>query len=384
MEKIYRIEDFVFDEELRVIVKQNDKLALEQYKGRYGCPEVIDDACLLLKYLKIKQVEYVSQEECDETFRCLQGNVKRKSLVRKISIWSVSVACSIAILFVLFFQIPNFQIADKPDMFAMLDSLEIQNEVRVTLGGAEVVAFNGDTVELSAQGNVLVGGDEKINSDETKADFLTVAVPSGKRIRMEFADGTGVWVNSNSKFISSKIFKKNKREIFIDGEVFAEVASKERPTPFIVHTKMIDVKVLGTKFNVNTRKWNAESSVVLVEGSVEISTKKEERLLQPGQGVFLHNDRKEKKNVDVEMYTCWKDGYMKVSGKPLADILMDLSHYYGVQITLKDTALWHDCYYGKLELQDSLETVLCNLSPFTSCLFHVEKDGDEIQIISKQ
>ena len=92
----------------------------------------------------------------------------------------------------------------------------------------------------------------------------------------------------------------------------------------------------------------------------------------------------ELKNVDVEMYTCWKDGYMKVSGKPLADILMDLSHYYGVQITLKDTALWHDCYYGKLELQDSLETVLCNLSPFTSCLFHVEKDGDEIQIISKQ
>ena len=74
-------------------------------------------------------------------------------------------------------------------------------------------------------------------------------VPVGRRSSITFADGTRLWVNSGSKVVYPVKFAKEKREIFVEGEIYLHV-SRDEQKPFIVKTHQMDIKVLGTQFNV--------------------------------------------------------------------------------------------------------------------------------------
>ncbi len=83
--------------------------------------------------------------------------------------------------------------------------------------------------------------------------FNQLIVPNGKRSTLALEDGTKMWINAGSRVIYPNKFKKNKREIYVDGEVYMEVARDEE-RPFVVKTNMLDVQVLGTSFNVMAYK----------------------------------------------------------------------------------------------------------------------------------
>lgn len=101
-----------------------------------------------------------------------------------------------------------------------------------------------------------------------------------------------MYVNAASHVIYPSVFNDDKREIAVEGEVFLEVAHNPK-VPFIVKTKGLDVKVLGTVFNVTAYEAD-DISVVLVNGRVEVnSSAKEKMILNPSQMVN------------------WKDGMMK-------------------------------------------------------------------------
>ena len=109
---------------------------------------------------------------------------------------------------------------------------------------------------------------------------------------MTFADGSKVWVNAGTRVIYPVEFEKDKREIYVDGEIYIEVARDEN-RPFYVRTKDMNVRVLGTKFNVTAYESEAIRSVVLAQGCVQVETARTPKaILAPNQMFSLPMERK--------------------------------------------------------------------------------------------
>ena len=94
-------------------------------------------------------------------------------------------------------------------------------------------------------------------------------VPAGQRAQLTLPDGSKVWLNAGSKLTYPSIFKEERR-VSLSGEGFFEVA-KNANKPFIVSTHTIDIRAIGTKFNVFSYPNTKESTVYLQEGSVKVS-----------------------------------------------------------------------------------------------------------------
>ncbi len=110
------------------------------------------------------------------------------------------------------------------------------------------------------------------NKQDEQAMIRTIEVPLGSRSRLQLEDGTIVWLNAGSKFSCQPGFSQKNRQVTLEGEGYFEVARNEK-LPFIVNAKEIDVKVLGTKFNVKAYSDDQEIAVTLAEGSVNMVDK---------------------------------------------------------------------------------------------------------------
>lgn len=100
---------------------------------------------------------------------------------------------------------------------------------------------------------------------------------------LTFSDGSKVWVNAGTRVIYPTEFEKDKREIYVDGEIYIEVARDEE-RPFYVRTKDMNVRVLGTKFNVTAYESEPIRSVVLAQGCVQVETTQTPKaILAPNQ-----------------------------------------------------------------------------------------------------
>ena len=111
--------------------------------------------------------------------------------------------------------------------------------------------------------------------------FNEITINPGSRTKVQLPDGSQVWVNSGSHLTYEGNFKGNTREVQLDGEAYFDVA-KDASRPFIVHTSNIDIKVLGTAFNVKAYKTEATIEATLIHGSIEVINKS-----QPGSAKIM-------------------------------------------------------------------------------------------------
>ena len=99
-----------------------------------------------------------------------------------------------------------------------------------------------------------------------------VVARKGARSRIVLPDGTQVWLNSDSKLQYEGSFNDTIREVMLDGEAYFDVV-KDIRRPFIVHTSAIDIRVLGTSFNVKSYPQEETIETTLIRGLVEVSEK---------------------------------------------------------------------------------------------------------------
>ena len=121
--------------------------------------------------------------------------------------------------------------------------------------------------------------------------YNTITVPKGsKPLKLNLADGSEVWLNVASSVTYPTAFTGNERKVVITGEAYFEVA-KNAAKPFIVQQANGDmqVRVLGTHFNVNTYDDEAAIKVTLLEGAVDVSKNKNHILLSPGQQAQVYH-----------------------------------------------------------------------------------------------
>lgn len=288
-------------------------------------------------------------------------NSKIKRYSRKVLAYRISaVAACVAVILIFSVKVFIQPTNEHQDKNILLSQLEIENsnvkEVQIISGNEQRSINNEETITQTKEGDIIVGKEEKIQSNEIKTEYVTVIVPKGKRTTINFSDGSSAAINSGTKLIYPKIFNKKTRDIYLDGEIYIEVAKNE-DKPFLVHTKNMEIKVLGTQFNVNAYNDEESHSVILVEGSVMVDSNNKKDILQPSQGYFNEHGASSIKKVDVYSYICWRDGILKINGESLESLLKKLSRYYGVKIVVSEN-LKDVKFEGSLNLRDSLDDVL--------------------------
>jgi ferric-dicitrate binding protein FerR (iron transport regulator) len=146
-------------------------------------------------------------------------------------------------------------------------------------------------------------------------------------------DGTEVYMNTGSKIIFPNHFKSDSRIVEVEGEAYFKV-TKDPNRPFIVKTTSFSTRVLGTEFNIRAYP-QGESSVTLVTGKVLVTPGENEAnqvTLSPGQNATCSGGQLLVKDVDVENYIAWKDGYFFFEEASLEDIMAEISRWYNVRV----------------------------------------------------
>lgn len=226
---------------------------------------------------------------------------------------------------------------------------------------------DGQTVDLSSDRKVELEGAQISNHAKelsyaadagTQLKWATLTVPPTKDYKVKLDDGSVVWLNAASTLRFPFRFDSSKREVYLTGEAYFEVA-KNTKVPFIVHTNYADIKVHGTSFNVNAYE-DEIFSASLVEGSVSAVRENKQVTLQPGQEVFYKAGSLGLRSFDPELLS-WRSGTYYFHRKPLAEIAQVLVRWYDVKLDWKSTSVSAQIFTGEIDKNQSLDVVLSNL-----------------------
>lgn len=204
-------------------------------------------------------------------------------------------------------------------------------------------------------------------------------VPAGQRAEIILPDGTKVWLNAGSKLSYPSFFEKE-RKVTLSGEGFFDVAKNEK-VPFIVSTRSIDVKALGTQFNVFSYPESDYTGVYLQQGSVKAyfpSSETSGIILSPEQYLIQKGEKLELSTMDPDDLL-WREGIYTFKRQKLGSIIKKLELYYDVKIIVKDQEILDYEYVGKFRQRDGVLEILRLIQRIHN--FKINKDDELNQIV---
>ena len=210
------------------------------------------------------------------------------------------------------------------------------------------------------------------NVDELR--FNELEIPRGGEYKVRLADGTLVYLNSATRMKYPVKFDEKERKVYLSGEAYFEVA-KDPERPFFVEMEGVEVRVYGTSFNVNThQKGNVQT--VLVKGSigVKVLSSGMESVIRPGQMAEFKqgNTKVDVKDVNVAVYTDWKDGIFRFENQRLEDILTVLSNWYDVDIFYQTVSVKELHFSGYMERYKDVSVILEAITLSTGVTFSIQ------------
>lgn len=170
--------------------------------------------------------------------------------------------------------------------------------------------------------------------------------PKGKKSVLYLPDGTKVWLNAESRLSYPESFEKlSVREVELEGEAFFDV-TENKAQPFIVKTSQLQVKVLGTAFNVKSYENQNTIETTLVRGLVMIELNENTSDQHPEKPIFLKENEQavystvskelSLHKIKTEPVTDWKEGKLSFVNRPFSEIERELERWYGVEIILEN------------------------------------------------
>ncbi len=208
----------------------------------------------------------------------------------------------------------------------------------------------------------------------------------GETSTVQLPDGSVATLNANSTLkIPGSWQGRQAREVWLEGEAFFQVEktskednlTKKLPYKFIVHSREVAVEVLGTRFNVNTRREKVQ--VVLNSGKVSVKWNENELMMQPGDLVEVHHRKGQviQKLVQPELYSSWKDGRLLCNATPIGELARTIEERFGYQVVLLDSGLSDIRVSGTIPM-DHIETFNLVLSKLIQG--QVKKQGEIVYI----
>lgn len=228
---------------------------------------------------------------------------------------------------------------------------------------------------------VVTGGWSLSSLSDKLAKPVQIYTQLGERSQIVLPDGTKVWLNSCSRVeYTSPLFSRQRR-VTMDGEAYFEVAH-DTHAPFIVSANGLDVKVLGTKFNIRNDKQRHRVTTVLLEGSVLAYAANNESnnvQLHPRQSVVFDTQTQQlvlSNSTEAYHSINWIEGRLHFDQRPFSEITAELQRYFNVEITFQDESLRKECFSGDFQVSDGIYHIMSVLG--LTYKFHYEIAGDDI------
>ncbi len=394
--KDYTVEQFLNDEMfVRSVLDPTEET--ERYWNELVSTGALDiytytDAVLILTGWK-QSVPVVGKKDLDALWQRIETDIsKEESAKQKAgSAWKrVAIPVAVVAVAAAVILLPRMKGRIDPDEFRVEPGFVVKTQAQES----DKVVIVSDSKELFLEGNnpeiqydqegvlnvtVTDSGQKEesipvtaVPSPTQDIEFNQISVPYGKTASLTLSDGTILRINAGTKISYPKLFPESSREIKVDGEIFADVARDGRP--FIIHTKDMDVKVTGTRFNLSSYTTDDYSQVVLVSGSVDISHEGGKVSLMPRQAFTITPDNASVQLVNPDLYTAWTKGMLRFEDESLENVLVKLARFYNVTLVLPERPSGVICY-GNLELKENLTTILSGLTEIASFNFVIRDNA---------
>jgi ferric-dicitrate binding protein FerR (iron transport regulator) len=260
--------------------------------------------------------------------------------------------------------------------------LEMANGELIVLEQGDTLVRETDGTRIHNQSGLLkYQANQKLFEKET---YNTLKIPRGGEYQLQLADGTKVWLNSASSFKYPTKFIGDQRIVYLSGEAYFDVAhNKEKP--FIVKVEDMNVKVLGTEFNVKAYADEPFVKTTLVNGKVEVMAKGFDEnvrsILTPSlQATYSKSKRDINTNqVKTSIYTAWKDGLFVLDNTKLDDLCLILSRWYDIDFFFTNERVKANTFTGKMKKYENLEDILHLLEQLSDVEFVVKDNAVVVQ-----
>jgi transmembrane sensor len=238
--------------------------------------------------------------------------------------------------------------------------LTLDNGEKVVLDSARVgtIAKNGNiSVKKAADGQLIYTVDDgNPPSSNGSVTYNTISTPRGGQYQVILPDGSKVWLNAASSLKYPTSFASNERKVQLTGEAYFEV-TKNAQKPFKVSVNNLDVKVLGTHFNIMAYSDEDAIKTTLLEGSVQLTAGGSSSMLKPDQQGIVKDSHINVIDVDAEKFVAWKNGYFEFNRCSILDIMKQLSRWYDMQVVYEGK-ISDDEFVGRIERTVKLSRVL--------------------------
>jgi len=241
-----------------------------------------------------------------------------------------------------------------------------QGPMLITSNGENLNLRNSNsTVDYSHKGAVVLNNDSVLQTSEDTPNVMNqLVIPYGNQSKVVLSDNTIVWLNAGSRLIYPTLFKDKTRTVFLIGEAYFQVA-KNPKKPFIVNLSGMDIKVLGTSFNVSAYTEDNMIQTVLKEGSVAIRRKgaglfENDIVIKPNQLASFNKSNNDTKiyEVDADSYSLWTKGLISFEEIDFNRVIKKVERFYNISINFSDPKKEIMRISGKLDLKQSRKEVM--------------------------
>lgn len=294
---------------------------------------------------------------------------------QRILVWVRYAAAALVPLGLAFWFLIGRQ-PEAPRQVAVAPILPGTYKARLILDDGRQVALDSAThvrmrelpgVEVKAENNVLVYTNED-TIVEKQVKYNTLEIPRGGEYALQLADGTRVWLNAGTSLRYPVAFSGQERRVELRGEGYFEVA-KDSASPFVVSVNGVDVRVLGTSFNVSA--YSDEVVTTLVEGKVLMRSQADSVVLVPDRQGVWDGKRMTVKRVDARNYALWREGVFFFEDMPLEDILDALARWYDVHVFYQNAELKTMRFSVEIKRYEHIDTILRRIAETNRVRFNV-------------
>lgn len=258
-----------------------------------------------------------------------------------------------------------------------------QGSLLITSNGENVaLKKTNSTVDYSRSGTIVLDNDSVLGTAEDAPNVMNqLVIPYGNQSKVVLSDKTVVWLNAGSRLVYPTLFREKNREVLLFGEAYFEVA-KNPGKPFIVKTSGIDIRVIGTKFNVSAYNEDNVIQTVLKEGTVSIRRKdanlfEKDIVIKTNQlASFNKNSRNtEVHEVNAGTYSLWTKGLISFEDIDFSRVIKQVERYYNISISFSEPQKEIMRISGKLDLKRSRKEVMEYLEKVSLSSFEQVQEG---------
>jgi len=341
-----------------------------------------------IQYKKAWALTSIGNAYSDQMWKQTQKRLHKNRLRRLFSNGLKYAAIFIGIIGISFFFLNKFDNSNNLIIKNNVITLELENgniEVLTELEDKKIIDSKGNVIGVKSGGELryedITALDSSSKNSKEELVYNELKIPHGKIFQVVLSDGTKAFLNAGSTLKYPVNFVEGKvRKVFLDGEAFFDVA-KDTNHPFVVNVNEMNVRVLGTKFNIASYSEDKFYKTVLLEGSVAIYKKgtpfnlESAALLKPGYSAEWDKKSEEIlfEMVDTHLYTDWMSGKLVFVNATFKNIRKKLERHYNVTIVNNNKTLDEKTYSAIFDIE-SIEQVLETLNKSFAIKYQIKNN----------